>query len=298
MAKRALPRLTDLEDVEALDAYLLLALEEDGAWDDATSLAVIPASARAKAGMIAKEQGVFCGGIIAERLFRLRDAGVRVHRAAREGRLVRRGARLLTVEGALRSILSVERTALNFAQRLSGIATMTRRFVEAAGDRRVSVLDTRKTTPLWRALERHAVRCGGGKNHRFALDDMILIKNNHADAVGSVERAVERAREKRPDLRVAAEARDLRETEEAARAGADIILLDNMGPAQARRAVRRVGGRARVEITGGLTLRNAAAFARAGADRLSVGALTHSAPALDLALHLFETPAKRPRRKS
>ncbi|MCX7016159.1 MAG: carboxylating nicotinate-nucleotide diphosphorylase [Candidatus Sumerlaeota bacterium] len=290
--KPTLPRLTHISDTATLDLYLRLALEEDGAFADATCQAIVPETARMRAVMIAKEGGVFCGGIVAERVFRLIDPQLRVRRLAREGAAVEPKQRLMTIHGRVRSILSAERVALNFVQRLSGIATLTRKFVEAIANPRVSLLDTRKTTPLWRALERYAVRSGGGRNHRFALDDMIMIKENHADAIGGVGRAVERARRARPDLRIAAEARTEAEAREAAEAGADLIMLDNMSASEIRRALRAIAGRAPTEATGGVTLRTARSLARTGVDRLSVGAITHSAPALDVSLDL--APQEKP----
>lgn len=295
MTRSAVPRLTDVNDAKALTAYLRLALTEDGAWDDVTSDSVVPVRAKGRARIFAKCDGLFCGGAIAERVFLIRNPRLRIVRKTKEGGTVAPDVTVMTIEGSLRSILAAERVALNFIQHLSGVATLTRQFVLAVGRRKVDILDTRKTTPLWRALERHAVRCGGGRNHRFALDDMVLLKNNHADAVGGVGRAVELARRKTNGLKIAAEARTTAEAKEAAEAGADIILLDNMNPLQMRHAIKAVAKRALIEVTGGVTLRNAAALARIGVDRLSAGALTHSAPAMDFSLHLTETskPTRR-----
>jgi len=285
--KPPLPRLTDVRDTKTLDAYLRLALLEDGAWDDATSLSVIPAGKQAKARIFAKARGVYCGGIVAERVFKLLDGNIVVKRLAREGREVNPGDKVVSLTGPLRSLLSAERVALNFIQRLSGIATLSSKFTRHIGVNKVILLDTRKTTPLWRALERHAVRTGGGRNHRFALDDMVMIKDNHADAIGGVRSAIERARSKRPDLPIAAEARTVAQARAAAEVGADIVMLDNMTPAQIRRSVEAVAGRAQTEATGGANVRNIAALARTGVDRISVGALTHSAPALDFSMLLL-----------
>lgn len=290
--KFPLPRLKDIADTEALDAYLTLALQEDGAWDDVTSKSVVPPSQRGRARMFTKAPGVFCGGIIAQRVFHLMDPALEVNILAREGQAIAPRDLLMRVEGSLRSILSAERTALNFVQSLSGVATRTRQLVQAIDGAKASILDTRKTTPLWRALERHAVLAGGGRNHRFALDDMVMIKNNHADAVGGVGIAIAKARAHQSDLPLAAEARTLQEAAQAVEAGADVVMLDNMTVARIRKAVAMIGHRAQVEVTGGVTLRNIASLAHTGVDRISVGAVTHSAPALDISLHLEPVAAK------
>lgn len=291
----SLPRLTSINDTEVLESYLLLALQEDGAWNDVTCEALVPASQRGRAKMFSKSEGVFCGGMIAERVFHLMDPALEVKIRASEGHPMKPGEVLLNVEGSLRSILSAERTALNFVQRLSGVASMTNKLVRALGHGKASILDTRKTTPLWRALQRHAVVVGGGKNHRFALDDMIMIKNNHADAIGGVGLAVTKARAHLPHLPLAAEARTLDEARQALEAGADIIMLDNMTLDQVREAVGMIQDRALVEVTGGVTLENVGEMAVTGVDRISVGAITHSAPAMDISLHL-ESLADHPNR--
>ncbi len=286
-------RLLDCRDFETLDEYLRLALEEDGAWNDVTTLAIASESALARATMIVKQRGVFCGALAAERVFRLMDSRMNIEPLLADGAWAEAGTPAMRVRGPLRGLLSAERLALNLVQRLSGIATLTRRFVEAAGGRAM-ILDTRKTTPLWRALERYAVRAGGAANHRFALDDMFMIKDNHADAAGGVGAAVRRAAEYRqalaargkPLLRIAAEARTADEALEAAEAGADIVMLDNMTPEQARQAIEALPAGAEAEITGGVTLANIARYAEAGAARISIGAVTHSAPALDVSLDL------------
>ncbi len=284
-APLALPRLTDIRHTEILDQYLALALQEDGAWTDVTS-DILPRESMGQAKMFSKVEGIFSGGIIAERIFHLLDDSIQVKRLAHEGQEIKKGDLLLRAKGPLIGILAAERTALNFVQRMSGVATATRHMVDAVAGWKADLLDTRKTTPLWRALERHAVKCGGGKNHRFALDDMVMIKNNHADAVGGVARAIHLARAHKPHLHLAAEARTLEEAREAAEAGADVIMLDNMRLPQIRRAVQMINHRALVEVTGGVSLRNIASLASAGVDRISVGAITHSAPSLDISLHL------------
>jgi nicotinate-nucleotide pyrophosphorylase (carboxylating) len=214
---------------------------------------------------------------------------VRVQRLVRDGQRVRAGALLMRVRGPARAILSAERVALNFVQRLSGIATLTAQFVAAVRGTRAQILDTRKTTPGWRRLEKYAVRCGGGRNHRFGLFDMVLIKDNHLAALrgarpNPIAAAVRAARKRFPGLRVEVEADTLAQARQAVEAGADMILLDNMTPRRLRRAVQWIGGRAVTEASGGVTLRNVRAIARAGVDFISVGALTHSARAVDIGL--------------
>ncbi len=266
------------------------ALREDfGDRGDVTSIATIPASSRSTTRMIAKENGVVCGLAIAVEAFRQLDRHATIKLHVREGAKVRRGQIVLALRGKTRAILSAERVALNFVQQLSGVATLTHRFVEAAGHR-VRILDTRKTTPLLRTLEKHAVRCGGGTNHRFGLHDQILIKDNHLAALAHhphpILEAVARARKHWPKLTVEVECDTLAQVREAVEAKADILLLDNMTPAQLRQAVRLVRGRAKMEASGGVTLKNVGSIARTGVDCISIGALTHSAPALDFSLEV------------
>lgn len=265
------------------------ALAEDIGGGDATSLAVVPARARAIGVMRAREPLVVAGLAFAEAAFRLRSPWVRVQRLARDGQRLNAGAALLRVSGPARAILSAERVALNFVQRLSGIATLTAQFVAAVRGTRARILDTRKTTPGWRRFEKYAVRCGGGQNHRFGLFDMVLIKDNHLAALrgarpNPIAAAVRAARRRFPRLRVEVEADTLAQVRQAVAAGADVILLDNMTPRQLRAAVRLVAGRAQTEASGGVTLANVRAIARTGVDFISVGALTHSARAVDIGL--------------
>lgn len=272
------------------------ALREDlGARGDVTSRAVIAPGSRSIARLVARENGIVCGIRIAVETFRQMDRGVAVRVLRPDGSTVRRGQTVLEIRARTRAILAAERTALNFVQRLSGVATLTRRFVESAAraNLKTRILDTRKTTPLLRALEKAAVRCGGAVNHRFGLFDMVLIKDNHLVAleqrvVCPVREAVTRARRQCPRLKVEVECDRLDQVRAAVVAGADVILLDNMPPALLRRAVRIVNGRAKTEASGGVTLRNVAAIARTGVDFISVGALTHSAPALDFSLELHD----------
>jgi nicotinate-nucleotide pyrophosphorylase (carboxylating) len=264
------------------------ALAEDLGTGDVTTSAVVPAGARARALVTQKAAGSVFGLEPAEETFRALDPGVELERLVAEGRW-RDGGEVLRIEGNARALLSAERTALNFLQRLSGVATMTARYVraiEGIQPRPPRILDTRKTTPGLRALEKAAVAAGGGVNHRAGLYDAILIKENHIAIAGGVGEAVRRARDAEPDLVVEVECRTMAEVDEALAAGPHQILLDNMGPRQLRAAVSRVAGRAELEASGGVTLRTLRAVAATGVDFVSVGALTHSAPALDLSLIL------------
>ncbi len=275
------------------------ALAEDLGRGDVTSLAVVPAGVQASAVMRAREPLVVAGLAFAEAAFRLRSGSVRVRRLVRDGQRVGAGDELLRVRGPARAILSAERVALNFVQRLSGIATLTARFVAAVRGTGVRILDTRKTTPGWRRFEKYAVRCGGGQNHRLGLFDMVLIKDNHLAALRGarpdpVTVAVRAARKRFPHLRIGVEADTLRQVRQALAAGADWILLDNMSPRRLRAAVRLVAGRARTEASGGIGLNNVRAIARTGVDFISVGALTHSARAVDIGLD-FEPAERRER---
>lgn len=269
------------------------ALEEDIGSGDVTTLAVVPRNATAKAVMRAREPLVVAGLAFAETTFRQLSPVVRIKQFARDGRRVKAGKVLLEISGPARAILSGERVALNFVQRLSGIASLTAQFVDAVKGTRAKILDTRKTTPGWRRFEKYAVTCGGGRNHRFGLSDMVLIKDNHLAALRNVKpdaivAAVSRAREKFPKLKVEVEADTLAQVKQAVAAGVDFILLDNMTPAQLRQAVKLVATRAQLEASGGVNLQNVRAIAKTGVDYISVGAQTHSAPAVDISLD-FET---------
>jgi nicotinate-nucleotide pyrophosphorylase (carboxylating) len=272
-----------------------LALAEDIGPGDATTLALIPESAAASAVMRARKPLVACGLPLAEEAFRAVSPDARPEALVREGQAVEEGGMLMRVAGPARAMLSAERVALNFVQRLSGIASLTAEFVAAARGTHARILDTRKTTPGWRKLEKYAVACGGGQNHRMGLYDMILIKDNHLEAMrheppNAVAAAVRRARERFPHLQVEVEADRLEQVDQALAAGADIILLDNMNPVQLRLAVQRCRGRAKTEASGGVNLATVRAIAETGVDYISVGALTHSAPAADIGLD-FEEPA-------
>ncbi len=272
------------------EALVRAALEEDRAFEDATTLATVPEGERTAARMVARAEGVIAGLPLAVVAFHLLDPGVKVHVVAWDGSRVARGDVVLELEGPARALLSAERIALNFVQRLSGVATLTARFVDAVRGTHAQILDTRKTTPTLRALEKYAVRCGGGVNHRMDLASAVLIKDNHLAAVGGdIAEAVRRSRALAPGgICVEVECDDAAQVAAAAEAGADIILLDNMTPAEMRQCVEIVAGRAQTEASGGITLAAARAVAEAGVDRISVGALTHSASALDVALDFVE----------
>ncbi|HZO84514.1 MAG TPA: carboxylating nicotinate-nucleotide diphosphorylase [Verrucomicrobiae bacterium] len=268
-------------DPDEIRRAVRAALDEDIGSGDVTSEATIPETANATAFMVARQRMVVAGIEFAETAFQ----GSKLTRHLRDGELAAKGAKLLTIQGNARAILAAERVALNFVQRLSGIATLTEQFVEAIAGTRAEILDTRKTTPGWRKFEKYAVRCGGGKNHRLGLYDMVLIKDNHLAAVGGdIARAVQRARTRYPSLQIEVEADTLEQASKAAEAGADIILLDNMTTRDLRKAVDLVKGRCKTEASGGVTLATVRAIAETGVDYISVGALTHSAPAADIGL--------------
>ncbi len=261
------------------------ALAEDLGTGDVTTLATVPESARARALITQKAPGVVFGLAIAEETFRTLDPDMVVDRLGSEGEW-REGGDVMRIEGSARALLTGERTALNFLQRLSGVATLAARAVREVQGTSAVILDTRKTTPGLRALEKAAVAAGGATNHRAGLYDAILIKENHATIAGGVGDAVRRARAAAPGLALEVECRTAEEVDEALAAGAPRILLDNMNPAQLRAAVAQVGGRAELEASGGFTLQTLREVASTGVDFISVGALTHSAPALDLSLML------------
>jgi nicotinate-nucleotide pyrophosphorylase (carboxylating) len=261
------------------------ALAEDLGDGDVTTAATVPAQTRARAVIRQKAPGVIYGLDVAERVFRSLDPEAGFAREVAEG-VWRESGEVLRIEGRARGLLSGERTALNFLQRLSGVATMAARAVQAVSGTGAVILDTRKTTPGLRALEKAAVAAGGATNHRAGLYDAILIKENHSALAGGVGAAVRRAREQAPDLPLEVECRDLAEVDEALEARASWLLLDNMSPVELRRAVEHVGGRAELEASGGVTLQTLREVASTGVDFVSVGALTHSAPALDLSLLL------------
>ena len=265
------------------------ALAEDIGPGDVTTLATVPKAQTFKTVMRAREPLVVAGLEFAKAAFLQLSAGVKIEYLVHDGTHVARGENLLRISGSARAILSAERVALNFVQHLSGIATLTAQFVAAIKGTRAQILDTRKTTPGWRRFEKYAVACGGGRNHRIGLYDLVLIKDNHLAALqnekpNAVTAAVERARKQYPKLKVEIEADTLEQVTQAADAGADIILLDNMTPEQLRQAVKLAKGRAKTEASGGVNLGTVRAIAGSGVDFISVGALTHSARAVDIGL--------------
>jgi nicotinate-nucleotide pyrophosphorylase (carboxylating) len=253
---------------------------------DVTSAATIPPARYGTADLVARADGVLAGLPVAARVFTRLAPGATLTAGAADGDRVRRGDVLLTVRGPVRALLAAERSALNLASRASGVATATRAWADALEGTGAVVLDTRKTTPGLRALEKYAVRCGGGSNKRMGLYDVAMVKDNHVLAAGSVAAAVALVRERAPRVPVQVEVDRPEQAVEAVEAGADFLLCDNMTPDQLRECVALVGGRAQLEATGGLTLAVAREVAETGVDYLSVGGLTHSSPALDLALDL------------
>ena len=271
------------------EALIDLALAEDAALGDLTSEAIFAPGHRSSALIDAREDLVVCGLEVASRVFQRVDPAISVRAAVTDGTRVRKGRVVLRASGPTTGLLTAERTALNFLQRLSGIATQARRYAEVAkrAGTGVRVADTRKTTPGWRVLEKYAVRCGGCANHRFSLGEHVLIKDNHIAAAGSIAAAVAKARAAAPHTaKIEVEAATLEQVRAALAAGAEVILLDNMSPAQIARAVQVIGGAALVEVSGSVRLENLADYALPGVDVISVGALTHSARASDLGMSL------------
>lgn len=270
---------------QAVDAAIDAALREDAPDGDITSESVIPRDARSEAFFLAKEDGVLAGLDVAARVFARIDPDIIFIQRFKDGSAFHQGDKLARVKGPTAVLLKGERTALNFLQHLCGVATVTRRFVEAVAGTRTEILDTRKTTPGLRLLEKYAVRTGGGANHRLSLSDMVLIKDNHLRYVGSVAEAVRRARAcVRPGVRVEVEAASLLQVREALAAGADVIMLDNMPLETISQAVALAGGRVPLEASGNMTLDRVRAVAETGVDFISVGALTHSAKAVDISM--------------
>jgi nicotinate-nucleotide pyrophosphorylase (carboxylating) len=281
--------LTNAEIRQAVRA----ALAEDLGSGDVTTLATVPKKATSVALMRAREPLTVAGIAFAAAAFRQLSPKIKIENLMRDGQRAQPGETLLKISGPSHALLSAERVALNFVQRLSGVATATAQFVDAIRGTSAKILDTRKTTPGWRRFEKYAVACGGGQNHRIGLFDLVLIKDNHLVALreekpNAIAAAVARARKKFPKLKVEVEADTLEQVGQAAAAGADIILLDNMAPAQLRQAVKIVSGRAKTEASGGVNLKTIPAIAKTGVDFISVGAITHSAHAVDIGLD-FET---------
>jgi len=268
-----------------IDELFRLALLEDIGSGDATTLCVIPPGLEGSAVVFGREPFVLSGSKAFQRIFELLDPGIRIECPFPDGDRIEPNIAVFRLAGRVRTLLTGERTALNFVQRLSGIATLTRKMADAVAGTRCQLLDTRKTTPLWRSLEKEAVRHGGGRNHRFGLADGILIKDNHIAAAGGLKESVRRARECAPHtLRIEIEVENVEQLAEAVAAGADIVLLDNFTLDMLREAVAIGKGRALLEASGGVSLETVRAIAETGVDFVSCGALTHSARAIDLTM--------------
>lgn len=272
-----------------LNRIIKIALEEDLGAGDLTTDAIIDPEKEGKAVLEAREEMILAGLPVFCKTFELLSSEIRFKKHFEDGQVVPSGEQICTISGSVTAILKAERTALNFLQRMSGIATLTKRYVEKAGSQKVKVIDTRKTVPGLRLLDKYAVRVGGGSNHRMGLFDGILIKDNHIAAAGSIKKAVTLAKEKAPHtIKVEVEVEDLTGVQEAIQAGADMILLDNMNAMEMKKAVDLTGGRVITEASGGINLDNIGEIAKTGVDLISVGALTHSATAIDLSLELIQ----------
>jgi nicotinate-nucleotide pyrophosphorylase (carboxylating) len=277
--------MTSVLDASLYRDLVRRALDEDVGGGDVTTDATVAPAVRARGLFLAKADCVIAGIDVAVEAFRQLEPAVQVDVQVGDGHACRAGDHIAEIVGAARTLLVGERTALNFLQRLSGVATRARQFVDAAAGR-IVILDTRKTTPTLRLLEKYAVRCGGATNHRVGLFDAILIKDNHIRLAGGVGAAVAKARAHRADMPVEIEAERLDQVDAALAAGADTILVDNMTTADIREAVARARGRAKIEISGGVTLERIPELAATGAEFVSVGALTHSAPAIDISFEI------------
>lgn len=272
-------------DFRKIRPLLKQALGEDAAWNDRTTYAVIPAAFKTRGEILAKADGVLAGLPVVEKVFKTLDKRCRVKAWAKEGSRIRKGQKVAGLEGFARAFLSGERVALNLLSRLSGVATLTRKFADAVKGPRI--YDTRKTTPLWRILERYAVQVGGGKNHRFNLAGHVLIKDNHLSLGGGVYACVRAARKMYGSREfIEVEVENFEQASEALRAGADIILVDNADPGAFHKILKLVKGKVQVETSGGLTLKNIKKYSNLPVDRFSSGALTHSAPSIDFSIEL------------
>lgn len=274
-------------NLQSVDAIIDLAFAEDIGIGDITTESTVPPLQKGKGTLVAKSSGIVAGLSVADHTFKRFDSSLVFESIVADGEEVKAGDCIATVKGSAKSILIVERTVLNFLQRLSGVATLTSEYVAAVSDYDVRIVDTRKTTPGWRALQKYAVRVGGGNNHRFGLYDAILIKDNHIVAAGGIWDAVKRARLAAPHTtKIEVEVETIEQVYEALEARADILLLDNMSPETMRHAVKLVDKRALTEASGGITLDQVRAVAATGVDLISVGALTHSAMPMDISLNL------------
>jgi nicotinate-nucleotide pyrophosphorylase (carboxylating) len=281
-------------DTRILEETVRIALREDIGTGDVTTLSTVDPRAIGRAATVSKAYGIVAGLPVVEEVFRQVDPRVTISRSVNDGARVGPGETLCTIAGPAQSILTGERVALNFLQRLSGVATRTAKFVELTAGTRARIVDTRKTTPGLRVLEKYAVTVGGGRNHRMGLYDAVMIKDNHIVAAGGTKAAIERARLAVPHtMTITVECETLEQVDEALESGADVLLLDNMDNATRTEAVHRAAGRALTEASGGITEGTAAEIAGTGVDILSVGALTHSAPALDISLDMISVELPR-----
>ncbi len=272
----------------AIDAIIEAALKEDMPHGDITSESIIPARSKSEAIILTKEEGVLAGIDVARRVFYKIDRSISFEKKIDDGQIFRKKDTIATLRGPSISLLKGERTALNFLQRMSGIATTTRRFVKALEGTQTKILDTRKTTPGLRLLEKYAVKIGGGVNHRFDLSEMVLIKDNHLKLVGSILQAVTRAKEKvKPGVRIEVEATNLEEVQEAVRSGADMVMLDNMSIKKMKEVVKWIKGKIPLEVSGKVTLGRMVEIASLGVDYISVGSLTHSYKSVDMSIEFL-----------
>ena len=281
-----------MHNKDSVENFIKLALEEDIGRGDITTLATVEENKIGQAQIIAKQSGILAGIDHAIQSFYTLDSDIQTSTDYKNGDKINPGDLILHIDGKISSILQVERTALNLLAHLSGISTLTAKYVEQTRGTRAKVVDTRKTTPLWRDLEKEAVRHGGGVNHRMGLYDMILIKENHIQAAGSIQKAVERSKKYLSDThmkcKIEVETTSLDQVREALACNVDQIMLDNMGLAEMKEAVNIIAGRALVEASGGVSLEHIRSIAETGVDLISVGALTHSAPAFDFSLLILE----------
>lgn len=274
-------------DIRVAEAIVNLSLEEDIGKGDITTNSLVDKKSRCTAVIKSKENGVLAGNAIAELIFRKLDPGIKYTLLKRDGQNLKPKDKVAELTGSTRAILSGERLSLNFLQRLSGIATLASRYAEIASKYNVKILDTRKTTPGIRVLQKYAVTVGGCYNHRFGLYDGILIKDNHIKIAGNIKKAVVNIRNKYKNMEIEVEASSLKQVKEAIEAGSDVIMLDNMHPEKVRKALKIIAGRAKTEASGGINISNLEKYAETGVDYISVGALTHSAKSLDIGLYVL-----------
>ena len=272
-----------------IDALIDTALKEDMPAGDITSENIVPSDSSSRALLVAKEEGVLAGIFVAERVMKKIDRAVFFEIHIKDGETIKKGDKIAALRGPSVSLLKGERIALNFLQRMSGIATATHKFVEALEGKKTKIMDTRKTTPGLRNLEKYAVSVGGGTNHRFSLSDMVMIKDNHIKIVGDISDAVRLARKKiKPEIKIEVETTDKKEAEEALKSGADIVMLDNMSLSEMREVMQLLKGKVLVEVSGNINLSRVAKIADLGVDFISVGALTHSYKSLDISMEFIE----------